>query len=446
MTRAQPKQSVEHSPHVSHRQAPIESVAPEFSAGLPVLNVDTLWPDHFGFRCNCTRFDESHLALVDYDGTPAVYPGREDSCHAVPTFANCCCTTCFQPSRDLAHQLDQSDSDATRLIPIREPLDTLEPLERRAEVFESFPAPSSAMRRRPIGVNERQKLRDQEQERRKTVRAKRGSERHQAIGPAVHGTPPPTEIPRYGQSVKRSSSLLPSGIITDNPAQDFILRTATYEDIPALCQIHLEAYIYDQLMQLSQRESGESPEHQKARMIPVIQKLWKENIDHGLWPVIAESRCDKTALGCAFWGFSDHKNRSKDGSVEESDEDGDQDSAGEDMHVARDKFGAYEDRNGDGKSGHAVTSTSMAAKTTSAAFDIMAAFRMHQPLTTRDSRYSNRKEEDPNKKKKSLGDISHDSLRAMHSRWIKTDERWMCKFCCTRVSSLRLLATYILSS
>jgi len=99
------------------------------------------------------------------------------------------------------------------------------------------------------------------------------------------------------------------------PTNPFSLSTlqivpATYDDIPDIADIHIEAYRNDVMVRL---EYGDTPIADiKKAMIANIQEQWTKWDGEGLWALKAVYQGE--AVGCAIWGVKDgrHKKASQD--------------------------------------------------------------------------------------------------------------------------------------
>lgn len=91
---------------------------------------------------------------------------------------------------------------------------------------------------------------------------------------------------------------------TSDTTSDFELFQVTYDDIPDICQIHIDAYEHDQLTQLEYR--GITNEERKKAMINSIRELWP-TAEPYMWGLIARRKEDGEAVGCGIYAFTDKK-------------------------------------------------------------------------------------------------------------------------------------------
>jgi len=81
------------------------------------------------------------------------------------------------------------------------------------------------------------------------------------------------------------------------------LLPATYDDIPEIVDIHIEAYRNDVMVRL---EYGDTPiDDIKKAMIANLQEQWSKWDGQGLWAIKAVLNGE--AVGCAIWGVKDGK-------------------------------------------------------------------------------------------------------------------------------------------
>ena len=197
------------------------------------------------------------------------------------------------------------------------------------------------------------------------------------------------DVQAYTEPRSNSPPSLPPSVPTSNPSPDFELVPATYDDIPELVQIHIEAYEYDQMTLLLRRLSGRSVEDYKRELIARVRQTWGETGEKS-WTWVARRKSDGEALGCAVWVINNEVGKEKE--MKEAEKDGEQ--TMEDV-LRQLRFGP-------GGAG------------------------IERKIIGRDANEPISKDETPAPPRKGLNEYSHEKMLAMHERWVPAQTRYMC--------------------
>jgi len=193
----------------------------------------------------------------------------------------------------------------------------------------------------------------------------------------------------YNEQRPSSSFTLPPPSPSSDSPSDFELVLATYEDIPALVQVHIDAYIYDQLTQLLRR--GTDPEKYRRWLTEMVQRSWSKT-SKDTWILVAKRKSDGEPLGCAVYQL--HDKAGEETVQEETGEEGERTIEGM-IHMLR--WGGCEAGIG-------------------------------RERMARDGDDFRSKDETPAPPKgKSLEEVARAGMIAMHERWVPAKTRYMCK-------------------
>jgi len=193
----------------------------------------------------------------------------------------------------------------------------------------------------------------------------------------------------YTELLPSSPPSQPPTVSTSDSSPDFELVPATYDDIPELVQIHIEAYEYDQMTLLLRRLSGRSVEDYKRELIARVRQTWGETGETA-WTWVARRKSDGEALGCAVWVINNEVGKEKE--MKEAEKDGKQ--------TMQDVLRQL--RFGPGDVG--IDKKRMAG----------------------DANEPSSKDETPAPPRKGLNEYSHEKMLAMHERWVPAQTRYMC--------------------
>jgi len=109
-------------------------------------------------------------------------------------------------------------------------------------------------------------------------------------------------------SISPPHASYPKDLSTSSSLQ---ILPATYDDIPEIADIHIEAYRNDVMVRL---EYGDTPIADiKKAMIANMQEQWTKWNGQGFWAIKAVIAGE--AVGCAIWGDRRHKRESHDAAV-----------------------------------------------------------------------------------------------------------------------------------
>jgi len=206
----------------------------------------------------------------------------------------------------------------------------------------------------------------------------------------------------YTEPLPAPPPSLPIPTPCSDHSSDFDIVPATYDDIPELVQIHIDAYEFDQMTLLLRQSSGKSVEDYRRELTEMVRKTWGKSWGTS-WIWVARRKSDGEALGCAAWVI--HDKAGKEETMKRSMNDGEQ--------TMEDVFRQM--RFGPGGAG--IEGKSMAS----------------------DGNESSSRAETPAPPRKDLNDYSHARLLAMHERWVPAQTRYLCIFPHFQASLLLLL-------
>jgi len=176
---------------------------------------------------------------------------------------------------------------------------------------------------------------------------------------------------------------------SSEPARDFELVPAVYEDIPTLVQIHIDAYIYDQLTQLLRR--GTDPEKYKRWLTEMVQRSW-DKTSKDTWILVAKRKSDGEALGCAVYQIHDKPGEK----------------------TVHEEIGAEGEK-------------TMEGLTAMLRWGVGGAGISKEKIGRAEDELWSQDETPAPPKGKSLEEVARAGMMAMHERWVPAGTRYMCK-------------------